>query len=181
MEDKFCGIVIDGKVYTEKADAGQALIDRCKQMQSPDPVHIGEYRGFKMTLGFDVTSREYIIKLKGAASHELPLGSDALGNITRLDNRIDKISEILEMQRQVLDSLKEQTEVAKAEVEKPFEQEAELTADVERLNELNVLIKEVDEQAEENMEQSDPDIEEDVCEDEYDYEYEATYDDELER
>ena len=181
VEDKFCGIVIDGKVYTEKADAGQALIDRCKQMQSPDPVHIGEYRGFKMTLGFDVTSREYIIKLKGAASHELPLGSDALGNITRLDNRIDKISEILEMQRQVLDSLKEQTEVAKAEVEKPFEQEAELTADVERLNELNVLIKEVDEQAEENMEQSDPDIEEDVCEDEYDYEYEATYDDELER
>ena len=177
--DNFCGIEIDGKTYTEKADAGQALINRCKKMQTPDPVYIGEYRGFKLALGFDAVSREYIVRLKGAASHDFPLGGDAIGNITRLDNRIDKISERMEHQQQKLTEYMAQMEVAKTEVQKPFEKDTELNADIERLNELNVLIKEIDEQADKDMQQEQP-VPDMETEDIYEEDYEEEYDEEPE-
>ena len=140
IAEGFCGMEIMGKAYTEKADAGEILLAACKDTKSADPVPLGSYRGFQMELSFDSFRNEFDVTLKGAVSHRVALGTDARGNITRLDNALAGILERLERANEQLNNLYNQQEAAKAEVGKPFPQEAELTAKSQRLAELDAAL-----------------------------------------
>ena len=137
---KFVGMVINGFNFTEKAEAGQVLIESCKAKTTPEPTPLGEYRGFKMELAFDTFTREYEVKLKGHFTHSVSLGTDVYGNITRIDNAIDNLETRLNQAKADLENTKTQLETAKVEVEKPFAQEEELKQKMARLNELNALL-----------------------------------------
>ncbi len=140
VADKFVGMVINGFNFTEKAEAGQVLIEACKAKTTPEPTPLGEYRGFKMELAFDTFTREYAVMLKGNITHSVTLGTDVYGNITRIDNAIDNLEIRLNQAKADLDNIKKQLETAKVEVEKPFAQEDELKQKTARLNELNALL-----------------------------------------
>ena len=139
-DDRFVGIEVKGAFYSEKAEGGQKIIDACQQMNSPDPISLGTYRGFELELSFDTMERIYKVKIKGAASRTIPLGTDPAGNITRIDNAVEKISEHLETVKAELEGLEKQFEVAKEEVKKPFAKEQELKEKTDRLNVLNGLL-----------------------------------------
>ena len=136
----FVGMQIMGVFYSEKANAGDAIIAACKAMKNPDPIHVGEYRGFKMELLFDSFSKEYKIKLKGELGYYVSLGTDNFGNITRIDNTLESLPKRLEINQQELENLITQFETATVDVEKPFEKEDELNSKTARLNELNALL-----------------------------------------
>ena len=140
LEDTFAGIEVKGVSYSEKAEGGQKIIDACKEMTSPDPVPLGKYRGFDLELSFDTFEKAYQVKIKGSLSRSVSLGTDAIGNITRIDNAIEKIPERLEAKSRELSTLEQQFATAKAEVEKPFDKEEELTEKTNRLNVLNGLL-----------------------------------------
>ena len=140
LDDSFIGMTVKGVFYSEKADAGNAILDACQAMTSPDPVPIGEYRGFQTELSFDTFEKEYKVKLKGELGYSVSLGTDTFGNITRLDNALEGLPKCLEMNEQELDNVKTQYETAKVDVEKPFNQEEELKTKTARLNELNALL-----------------------------------------
>jgi len=140
ISDGFCGMEIMGKHYAEKADAGEIILAACKETKSADPVPLGSYRGFQMELSYDSFRSEFDIVLKGAMSHRVALGTDARGNITRLDNALSGISERLERANEQLTNLYNQQEAAKAELGKPFPQEAELAAKSQRLAELDAAL-----------------------------------------
>ncbi len=140
LDDTFVGIEVKGVSYSEKAEGGQKIIEACKEMTSPDPVPLGKYRGFDLELSFEPFEKAYQVKIKGSLSRSISLGTDAIGNITRIDNAIEKISERLEGKKQELSTLEQQFVTAKAEVEKPFDKEEELTEKTNRLNVLNGLL-----------------------------------------
>ena len=140
LDDTFVGIEVKGVSYSEKAEGGQKIIDACKEMTSPDPVPLGKYRGFDLELSFDTFEKAYQVKIKGCLSRSVSLGTDAIGNITRIDNAIEKIPERLEAKSRELSTLEQQFATAKAEVEKPFDKEEELTEKTNRLNVLNGLL-----------------------------------------
>lgn len=140
LDDTFVGIEVKGVSYSEKAEGGQKIIDACKEMTSPDPVPLGKYRGFDLELSFDTFEKAYQIKIKGSLSRSISLGTDAIGNITRIDNAIEKIPERLEAKKQELTTLEQQFATAKAEVNKPFDKEEELTEKTNRLGVLNGLL-----------------------------------------
>ena len=127
--------------YTEKAQAGKALLDACSQMESTEPVSVGSYRGFEMELSYEVFSKEYQVSLKGVLSHRVSLGTDVFGNITRMDNALNGLEQFLESYRGALERTKEQMETAKTEAEKPFPRERELRKKSQRLAELTKLLK----------------------------------------
>ena len=110
--------------YTEKKEAGQAIIDACKAMKSPEPVPLGSYRGLSMELSYSSVGQEFVIALHGKGTYKVPLGTDIYGNITRLDNKMNELPDNLSRCR-------EQLETA---------QEKELAEKVARLGELNVLL-----------------------------------------
>ena len=139
-DDKFVGMEVKGVFYAEKAEAGQAIIEACKAMTSPAPIALGEYRGFKTELSFDTTERTYVVKLKGETSRSVFLGDDVHGNITRLDNGIERFAEMLTAAQNELENTQNQMETAKKEVAKPFAQEEELKTKMARLDELNILL-----------------------------------------
>lgn len=139
-DDRFVGIEVKGAFYSEKAEGGQKIIDACQQMNSPDPITLGTYRGFGLELSFDTMERTYKIKIRGVASRTISLGTDLAGNITRIDNAVEKISEHLETVKAELEGLEKQFEVAKEEVKKPFSKEQELKEKTDRLNVLNGLL-----------------------------------------
>ncbi len=139
-DDRFVGMEVKGFFYSEKADAGKAIIEACKQMNSPDPIPLGKYRGFETELLFNTAERNYEVRLKGATSRNVPLGDDAHGNIIRLDNGIDRFAESLSLAENDLENTKNQLETAKKEVQKPFIQEEELRTKLARLDELNILL-----------------------------------------
>ena len=139
-DDRFVGMEVKGVFYSEKADAGKAIIEACKQMNSPDPIPLGKYRGFETELLFNTTERNYEVRLKGATSRNVPLGDDAHGNIIRLDNGIERFAESLSLAENDLENTKNQLETAKKEVQKPFVQEEELRTKLARLDELNILL-----------------------------------------
>lgn len=139
-DDRFVGMEVKGVFYSEKADAGKAIIEACKQMNSPDPIPLGKYRGFETELLFNTAERNYEVRLKGATSRNVPLGDDAHGNIIRLDNGIDRFAESLSLAENDLENTKNQLETAKKEVQKPFIQEEELKTKLARLDELNILL-----------------------------------------
>ena len=140
LDDTFVGIEVKGVSYSEKAEGGQKIIDACKEMTSPDPVPLGKYRGFDLELSFDTFEKAYQVKIKGSLSRSVSLGTDAIGNITRIDNAIEKIPERLEAKKQELETVEQQFVTAKAEVEKPFDKEEELTEKTNRLGVLNGLL-----------------------------------------
>ena len=139
-DDRFVGMEVSGIFYSEKADAGKAIIEACKQMNSPDPIPLGQYRGFETELLFNTVERNYEVRLKGATSRNVPLGDDAFGNIIRLDNGIERFAESLSLAENDLENTKNQLETAKLEVQKPFLQEEELKTKLARLDELNILL-----------------------------------------
>ena len=133
-------LMVSGVSYSEKAEAGQAIINACKSMNSPDAIPLGEYRGFQMELYFDTVQRNYVVKLKGETSRDVPLGDDAHGNIVRIDNGIERFEEALADTKNSLENTEKQYETAKQEIEKPFAKEEELRAKTARLDELNILL-----------------------------------------
>ncbi len=139
-DDRFVGMEVKGVFYSEKAEAGKAIIEACKKMSSPELIPLGKYRGFDTELLFNSTERTYEVKLKGATSRNITLGDDAYGNITRLDNGIEKFAESLTFAENELENTQNQFEIAKKEVQKPFAQEEDLKAKLSRLDELNILL-----------------------------------------
>ena len=139
-DDRFVGIEVKGAFCSEKAEGGQKIIDACQQMNSPDPITLGAYRGFGLELSFDTMERTYKVKIRGVASRTISLGTDPAGNITRIDNAIEKIGDNLEAVKAELEGLEKQFEVAKEEVKKPFSKEQELKEKTDRLNVLNGLL-----------------------------------------
>ena len=139
-DDHFVGMEINGVFYSEKAEAGKAIIEACKLMSSPEPIYLGKYRGFDMELSFNTLERTYMIKIKGSTSRKAFLGMYSYGNIARIDNGVEKFSEALSFAENELANTKAQFETAKTEVEKPFAQDEELKTKLARLDELNILL-----------------------------------------
>ncbi len=140
IDEQPLGMMVSGVSYSEKAEAGQAIINTCKSMNSPDAIPLGEYRGFQMELYFDTVQRNYVVKLKGETSRDVPLGDDSHGNIVRIDNGIERFEEALADTKNSLENTEKQFETAKQEIEKPFAKEEELRAKNDRLDELNILL-----------------------------------------
>ena len=140
IDEQPLGMMVSGVSYSEKAEAGQAIINACKSMNSPDAIPLGEYRGFQMELYFDTVQRNYVVKLKGETSRDIPLGDDAHGNIVRIDNGIERFEETLADTKNSLENTEKQFETAKQEIEKPFAKEEEVRAKTARLDELNILL-----------------------------------------
>lgn len=140
IDEQPLGMTVSGVSYSEKAEAGQAIINACKSMNSPDAIPLGEYRGFQMELYFDTVQRNYVVKLKGETSRDVPLGDDSHGNIVRIDNGIERFEETLADTKNSLENTEKQFETAKQEIEKPFAKEEELKAKTVRLDELNILL-----------------------------------------
>jgi N12 class adenine-specific DNA methylase len=139
-DSKFPGMTVKGVLYTEKAKAGAAILEACKQMTSPEPQEFGSYMGFSMLFSFDSFNKQYQITLRGALSHTATLGTDIHGNITRLNNALAEIPKKLEYCREQLKTLRQQMETAKEQIDIPFEKEQELQTKSARLAELNILL-----------------------------------------
>ena len=139
-EDGFSPMEVEGTVYTDKKAAGSAILAACKAMTSPDPIPLGQYRGFAMELSFESFTKEFRITLKGTLTHTTGLGTDIFGNILRLDNVLGGMEERLIACREQLENVNVQLANAKQEVEKPFPQEDELKTKSARLDELNILL-----------------------------------------
>ncbi|MBP3293104.1 MAG: helicase SNF2, partial [Clostridia bacterium] len=135
--DGFAGMEIKGRQYSEKDTAGEALLAVMKEAQGLEPLKIGSYRGFDMSLTLEDFGRQYIMTLKGEISHRVELGNDVRGNLIRIDNVLGNIPGRIQAAQVQLVSAREQLETAKAEVGKPFPQEEELKAKSARLIELN--------------------------------------------
>ena len=137
-EEKFCPMTLKGVVYTEKADAGEMLLAVCKENPLSAPVEIGSYRGFRMEVYYDTLNAHYCLNLWGKMKHTVSLGTDALGNLIRIENEIAKFPARLDAAKIKKAETLEQIENAKAEFAKPFPYEGELKEKTERLNALNI-------------------------------------------
>ena len=136
----FPAMVIFGVTYTEKEDAGRAIIDACTHMTGSDAVLLGQYRGFSLTLFYDGTANEYRVTMRGTLSHTAVLGTDVFGNITRIDNVLENFDGMIQNMREQLADMEKQLENARAEMETPFAKEAELQEKTARLNALNIQL-----------------------------------------
>ena len=151
---------ISGKVFTEKKEAGAALLAVCKDIKSVDAaMDIGSYQGFNMRIQFDSWSKEFILSVKHESVAKVRLGADALGNITRINNLLESYPEKLAEAEQRLETVQEQMANAKEEVGKPFPKEEELNQKLERLSELNALLN-MDEREDTETEQSESKVKE---------------------
>ena len=140
---------IKGKSYTEKTDAGEALLSCCKEMKSPEPVVIGIFRGFEISLSFDTFSKEYAVEVKHQMRYRTSLGTDARGNISRIENLFSGIEKKKNEACDKYENILKQYENAKVEVEKNFEHENELAEKERRLAELDAML---------NMDEDTPEI-----------------------
>ncbi len=138
--DGFAGMTVRNDFLIDKENAGAALVDAFKDVKGLEPVPIGSYRGFQMSLTLEDFGRDYILTLKGKMTHRVSLGKDPRGNLTRIDNVLNNIPERLKTVQTKLDSLYAQMETAKAELGKPFPQEEELRVKSARLTELNIAL-----------------------------------------
>ena len=137
-EDKFCPMTLRGVTYKEKSDAGEMLLAICKENPPLQPMEIGSYRGFQMEVFYDTVNAHCCLNLCGMKKHKVDLGTDALGNLTRIENEIAKFPARLEAAKTRKEETVAQLETAKVEVEKPFAFEDELKEKTERLNKLNI-------------------------------------------
>ena len=147
-KEEFCGMVIKGVAYDEKKTAGERLVLACSELPNAEEKVIGSYRGFELSLRFDAFRTEYQALLKGQRKYTVPLGTDPLGNIIRLDNSLNNFPERITAAENELDTLHQQQATAQIEVEKPFPQEEELAEKSARLAELNAQL-DVDEKSHE--------------------------------
>ena len=138
--DGFAGMEIRGDVLTDKENAGAALLDACKEVKTSDPVQIGSYRGFTMSVEFEAWKQEYTLLLKGQMTHRATLGTDPRGNLTRIDNALAQMPQRLEAVKNQLENLYQQQAAAKEEVGKPFPFEGDLRVKSARLVELDTLL-----------------------------------------
>ncbi len=138
--DGFAGMEIRGDVLTDKENAGAALLDACKEVKTSDPVQIGSYRGFIMSVEFEAWKQEYTLLLKGQMTHRATLGTDPRGNLTRIDNALAQMPQRLEAVKNQLENLYQQQAAAKEEVGKPFPFEDDLRIKSARLVELDTLL-----------------------------------------
>lgn len=137
-DGEFAGMIINGITFIDKEKAGTALIDACQDISSKDPVEIGSYLGFSMSVKFDGFDHKIIIK--GAVSYQVELGGDVYGNITRINNALGKIDEKLAAYKAKHDNLQQQMDAAKTEINKPFLYEDELAQKSARLAELDAQL-----------------------------------------
>ena len=135
--DGFAGMEVKGDLLTDKDNAGAAILEAFKDAKGMEPVPIGSYRGFAMSLTVEDFGRDFVLTLKGKMNHRVTLGKDARGNLTRIDNALNAMPDRLQNVRNTLDALTAQMETAKAELGKPFPQEDELRTKSARLAELN--------------------------------------------
>ena len=147
-KEEFCGMTIRGVTYDEKKTAGERLVLACSELPNAEEKVIGSYRGFELSLRFDTFRTEYQALLKGQRKYTVPLGTDPLGNIIRLDNSLNNFPERITAAENELDTLHQQQAAAQIEVEKPFPQEDELAEKSARLAELNAQL-DVDEKSHE--------------------------------
>ena len=147
-KEEFCGMTIKGVAYDEKKTAGERLVLACSELPNAEEKVIGSYRGFELSLRFDTFRSEYQALLKGQRKYTVPLGTDPLGNIIRLDNSLNNFPERITAAENELDTLHQQQAAAQIEVEKPFPQEEELAEKSARLAELNAQL-DVDEKSHE--------------------------------
>ena len=147
-KEEFCGMVIKGVTYDEKKTAGERLVLACSELPNAEEKVIGSYRGFELSLRFDAFRTEYQALLKGQRKYTVPLGTDPLGNIIRLDNSLNNFPERITAAENELTTLHQQQAAAQIEVEKPFPQEEELAEKSARLAELNAQL-DVDEKSHE--------------------------------
>ena len=146
------------RIYTDKKEAGTALISFCRQVKTPNvATPIGEYLGFKMNVTFDSFYQKFTVNLKGALSHNVEIGTDVFGNLTRIGNALDAMEKELQKEKEALSNTKKQLENAKEEVKKPFAQELELNEKLERLSELNALLNMDEKGAEDSLEDQEAD------------------------
>ena len=146
---------VAGKTYEDRKEAGSALIAVCKEMKAANtPVSVGEYLGMKMAVTFDSFFKKFTLTLKGNISHNVEIGSDPSGNITRINNALESMTKQLEEAVAKLENVEHQLETAKVEVVKPFAQEAELAEKLDRLAELNALLN-MDEKGDEAVDMDD--------------------------
>ena len=148
VQEGFCGMTIKGVTYDEKKTAGERLVLACSELPNAEEKVIGSYRGFELSLRFDTFRSEYQAILKGQRKYTVPLGTDPLGNIIRLDNSLNNFPERINSAENELATLHQQQAAAQIEVEKPFPQEEELTEKSARLAELNAQL-DVDEKSHE--------------------------------
>ena len=138
--DGFAGMEIRGDLLTDKENAGAALLDACKEVKTSDPVQIGSYRGYAISVEFSAWKQEYTLLLKGQMTHRASLGTDPRGNLTRIDNALSQMPQRLEAAKAQLDNLYQQQAAAKKEVGKPFPYEDDLRVKSARLVELDTLL-----------------------------------------
>ena len=131
-------MVTHGETFTEKKAAGSALLEECHNMKSPDPVPLGQYRGFAMELYFETASKEFRLMLSHTLRHTVSLGTDIHGNIQRIDNVLDGLEAKKQGQQEALKHVEAQLETAKEEAQRPFPQEDELQEKQARLDQLNI-------------------------------------------
>ena len=148
VQEGFCGMTIKGVTYDEKKTAGERLVLACSELPNAEEKVIGSYRGFELSLRFDTFRSEYQALLKGQRKYTVPLGTDPLGNIIRLDNSLNNFPERINSAENELATLHQQQAAAQIEVEKPFPQEEELAEKSARLAELNAQL-DVDEKSHE--------------------------------
>ena len=147
--DGFSPLVLMGVPHTDKKEAGAALLTMCQTMLSPEATQIGSYRGLTLELAFDTFAREYRLTMIGQLRHTVTLGTDVFGNLQRMDNALEGLPIKEQACREQLSNLQTQLETAKAEVQKPFPREEELTTKTARLKELNTLL---------NLDHKEPEI-----------------------
>ena len=140
VQEGFCGMTIKGVTYDEKKTAGERLVLACSELPNAEEKVIGSYRGFELSLRFDTFRSEYQAILKGQRRYTVPLGTDPLGNIIRLDNSLNNFPERITAAENELATLHQQQAAAQIEVEKPFPQEEELAEKSARLAELNAQL-----------------------------------------
>ena len=131
--DGFSKMIIKGIEYTEKEQAGKAILEACKTKTNPDLEDIGEYRGFRLELGFNSVEREFTMTIKNKYSYNIMLGSDVYGNITRINNALEAIKDKIPDERLRIEDIEKQLENAKIEMQKPFPQEELLDEKIRRI------------------------------------------------
>jgi len=146
-EEGISPMAIGDEIYTDRGEAGKALLEACRQVTTTVPVKIGTYRGFDLLISFDSFTREFGCSMKGSMTHTAVLGYDSFGNITRINNAFEKIPQRLLSSEAQLQTLFEQMESAKSELAKPFAFESELAEKTMRLTELDAMLN-MDEQPE---------------------------------
>jgi N12 class adenine-specific DNA methylase/adenine-specific DNA methylase len=139
-KDGFAGMVVRGDSLTDKDNAGAAILEACKEVKGLEPMEIGSYRGFTVSLSVEGFGQDFILTLKGQMTHRVTLGTDARGNLIRIDNALADMPKRLQNVQAQLENLHSQMDAAKAEIGKPFPQEAELAQKSSRLAELNALL-----------------------------------------